>query len=133
MPISIKTTAGGTAYASPFVGAPRDVLHVKVDVSTLTSAEVDSKGYIKPGVPLTIAGALIGSSNTARVGIVVEATKVAEAGATLSGVTLDPFVAVAFGGTVNRDIIEDNLGRAVSANEIAGLNGIASGIVLSLT
>lgn len=133
MPSMVTKTSGGLGYGSPFVGEPKDILHVKVDVSGLSANEVDTEGYLKPGVPLTIAGALIGASNTARVGVTVEAAKIVPAGTTLSGVTSDPFVAVAFTAAVNRDIMEDNLGRALTANEIAGLNGVASGIVLSLT
>jgi hypothetical protein len=129
----VTKTSGAIGYGNPFVGEIKDVLHVKVDVSGLTNAEVDADGYLKPGVPLCIDGVLIGASNTKRVGVVPEAVKIATGNTALGSITSDPFVAVAFTGAVNRDIIEDNLGRALNANEIAGLNGVASGIVLSLT
>ena len=133
MPSMVEKTSGAIGYASPFVGEPKDILHVKVDVSARTSDEVDSDGYLKAGVPLTSDGLLIGASNTKRVGIVVEPVKIVAAGTTLSGVTADPFVACSFTCAINRDAVEDNLGRALSANEIAGLNGAASNVVLSLT
>lgn len=133
MPMSITSTDGATTYASPFVGPVDHTVHVQVDVSALTSAEVDSKGYLKPGVVLTLAGVVPGASNTARIGVTVEATKIVAAGATLASVTADPLVAVATVGQINRDIAEDNLGRAYTANEIAALNGVGSSITLTTT
>jgi hypothetical protein len=56
MPIGIEKTEGGTAYASPFVGPVDHTAHVQVDVSALTTTQVDSKGYLKPGVVLTLEG-----------------------------------------------------------------------------
>lgn len=133
MPTLIKKTSGDTAYGSPFIGRVDNVLHVKVDVSALTSREVDADGYLKPGVPLALDGTLLGASNTKRVAMVVEATKIADNNTGLSSITNDPFVACATIATVNRDIIEDNLGGVLTADEIAALNGAASSIVLSLT
>lgn len=132
MPSTVTKTGGGDAYGSPFVNEPKDILHVKVDVSALTNAEVDTDGYLKAGVPLTIDGLAIGASNTKRVGILQESIKIHTDNTSLAGVTNDPFIGIAFTGAVNRDIIEDNLGRALTANEIAGLNGVGSNITLSL-
>ncbi|HEY0659600.1 MAG TPA: hypothetical protein VGD05_14085 [Pyrinomonadaceae bacterium] len=133
MPGMVTKTSGAIAYGKPFIDGPRDVLHVKVDVSALTTAEVDIDGYLKAGVPLAIDGLLIGASNTKRVGVTPNEVKIADTNTGLAGITADPFVAVAFSGTVNRDSMEDNLGRALTANEIAGLNGVGSSIKLSLT
>lgn len=133
MPTIISKTAGDTAYGSPFIGAVQNVLHVKVDVSTLTSREVDADGYLKPGVPFALDGLLLGASNTKRVCMVVEATKIAPNNTGLASITNDPFVACATIATVNRDIIEDNLGGNLTTDEIAALNGVGSTIVLSLT
>lgn len=59
MPITVETTTGGPVYASPFVGPLNHTAKVDVDLSALTSDEIDAKGYLKPGVPLSAAGALI--------------------------------------------------------------------------
>ncbi len=132
MPGMVTKTTGAVGYGKPFVDGPRDVLHVKVDVSALTTAEVDADGYLKAGVPLAIDGLLIGAANTKRVGVTPNEVKVADTNTALAGITNDPFVAVAFSGTCNRDSMEDNLGRALTANEIAGLDGAGSSITLSL-
>lgn len=133
MPIRISSTSGGTMYGNPFVGEKLGPVAVVVDVSALTTDEVDEHGYLKAGVPLTINGALIGAANTAVVGIVPEAIKIADSNTDLASVTTDPFVTIYTIGAVNRDIIEDNLGRALTADEVAGLNGAPSRIVLTLT
>ena len=49
------------------------------------------------------------------------------------GTAADPFIVIKTIGLVNRDVIEDNLESALSANEIAALNGAPSRIVLTLT
>lgn len=134
MPLTIRSLASeATGYGNPFVGDKSGAMHVVLDVSALTSNEVDSYGYLKPGVILTSAGVVPGAANAAVVGVVAEATPIVAAGTTLSGVTNDPFVVIYTIGMVNRDIIEDNLGRALTANEIAALNTAPSRIVLSLT
>jgi hypothetical protein len=120
MPLSIETTTGGAVHAPVFVELwGRDV--VKVDLSDLSDEEVDADGYIKPGVPLAKDGSTI-ANGIAVWGVTIEAIKVASGGtdAILDAAT-DCFVAVGF-GLVNRDIAEDNLGRAYSADEIAGFD-----------
>ncbi len=57
MPIEVTTTAGKTAYASALIGK-YETLHVKVDISALTSKEIDAKGLLKPNVPLSLLGRL---------------------------------------------------------------------------
>ena len=52
--------AGGVSLTNaPFVGPVDHTSTVRVDLSGLTSAEVDSDGILKPGVPLTKAGTLV--------------------------------------------------------------------------
>jgi len=121
MPISIRKTAGGLAHAPVFVGKILNTDVVKVDLSDLTSNEVDADGYLKPGVPFAKNGELVGSAVPVW-GVTIEAIKVAADGleATLDAAT-DCFIAVGF-GLVNRDIAEDNLGRAYTADEIAGFD-----------
>jgi len=126
--------AGGEAYANPFVGPINHTLHVKLDVSGMTTAEVDAYGYLKPGVPLTEAGTLVTSG--AVHGVTVEAVKIVAANptnVTLAADTSDPLVAVANIGIVNRDIAEDNLGRAYTGAEVAGFAAAGSKLVLTTT
>lgn len=120
MPLAIETTTGGATHAPVFVELwGRDT--VKVDLSDLSDEEVDAEGYIKPGVPLAKDGSTI-ANGVAVWGVTIEAIKVASGGtdAILDAAT-DCFVAVGF-GLVNRDVAEDNLGRAYSADEIAGFD-----------
>lgn len=255
MPISVSRTAGNeTAYASALIGN-YEPLHVTVDVSALTSTQVDSSGYLKPNVPLTLRGlaltsasavaqvetatvaGTIGASGAGNVSVVVTSVllaggsktfavavanddtaslvagkirtalaadseiaayftvggsttaviltaltpgtndttlNIATSTGTATGLTAAPtsanttagvagtgsevpcvvieavkvaasnsspdltaaqdvFVACAVNGTLNRDIMEDTLGRPLTAAEIAMLNGPNSKLVLSLT
>jgi hypothetical protein len=121
MPIVIASTAGGLAHSPVFVGQITGTDVVKVDLSDLSDEEVDADGYIKPGVPLAKDGSIVGAG-VAVWGVTIEAIKVATGGtdAILDAAT-DCFVTVGF-GLCNRDIMEDNLGRALSADEIAGFD-----------
>lgn len=121
MPIGITSTAGGLAHSPVFVGQIIGTDVVKVDLSDLSDEEVDADGYIKPGVPLAKDGSIIGSGVPVW-GVTIEAIKVASGGtdAILDAAT-DCFVTVGF-GLCNRDVMEDNLGRVLSADEIAGFD-----------
>jgi hypothetical protein len=121
MPVRVNAavTVGGGSVENPFIGPVQRTVAIAVPLSGLTSAEVDANGYIKPGVPLLRTGALVTAG--AVWGVTVEATKVANSN---SGADLaaggSPEVAVAVDGAVNRAIMEDNLGRVLTAAEIAG-------------
>lgn len=121
MPIVIASTAGGLAHSPVFVGEIIGTDAVKVDLSTLSDEEVDADGYIKPGVPLAKDGTIV-TSTVPVWGVTIEPIKVATGGtdAILDAAT-DCFVTVGF-GLCNRDVMEDNLGRALSADEIAGFD-----------
>jgi hypothetical protein len=231
MPMGVTTTAGGTSYTSAFVGRPGPTAHLKIDVSGLTTNEVDARGHLKRHVPFnnsapatrigseTVAGttaAVADAGNTGNGTLTVDATTPVLTGAqsgayravcilaaanggtfavfdpagveigrvavgatfanqikfvindgatdfavgdaftitatltgggaasllgygvtveevdlrlavvpptntTLASETGDCFVAVATSGLLNRDIVEDDLGRALTAAEIAGL------------
>jgi len=135
MPISVTKTAGGMAHAPVFVGEILNTDTVKVDVSTLTTAEVDTAGYLKPGVPFLKTGLLVTAG--AVYGVTIESIKVAasNAAADIAAVLAagDPFVALGTIGTVNRDIAEDNLARAYTAAEIAGFDLAGSKLHLTRT
>jgi hypothetical protein len=137
VPMFIAPTAGGQSYANPLVGLARDMAHVKLDTSGMTTAEVDADGYLKPGVLLTKLGILVGAGPAFPFGVVVEAQKVTTVTpvttATLAAETADPLVAVCTNGLVNRDVAEDDMGRAYNANEIASFDLAGSKLHLTTT
>lgn len=125
--------AEGQAYASPFVGPTPFTVPLRVDLSGLTTDEVDAEGWLKPGVPLTNAGVLVGVAPAFVYGCVHEAVKVAEDNTALAGITADFDVAMVPIGVVNRDVLEDILGRALTVDEIAGFDRAGSKLVLTNT
>jgi hypothetical protein len=128
--IRITKKAGGTSYANPFIGPVQHPANVLIDVSTLSANEVDAKGYLKPGVPVNKTGDLVTAGFV--FGVTIEATKIAEDNTDLAN-TPDTFVAVETSGLVNRDIVEDILGRALTAAEIAGFDAAGSKLALTTT
>ena len=64
MPILIEKTTGGTGYVSPFLSdIGGNVIHVQVDISQLSTSQVDEDGVLKPGVVLPSHGGAFGSAN----------------------------------------------------------------------
>ena len=121
MKVTNPLTSGGDAYAQPFVGAYGDhTAPVSVVVANLTDDEVDANGFLKPGVLLNKSGALV--TTGVAYGAVVGPTKVAASNAagdmTAAGTVT---VIVATHCQLNRDVVEDILGRALTAAEIAGV------------
>jgi len=126
MAIDIVTTQSeDQLYGHIFVGAVRDVDHIKLDTSTLTTAEVDANGYLKPGVGFLQSGVIVTTTAQTIYGVTFEAIKLpgrtSNTTPALSGDTTDPLIAVATGGLINRDLAEDYLGRAYTANELTAL------------
>lgn len=125
--LDVTVFAGDEAYASPFIGPVTHPLHCNVDPAGLTTAEVDELGYLKPGIPFDIAGALIAAGPTVVFGVTIEATKLKLAtipptDVSLAAETDTTLVAVqAAGIPINRDIAEEQLGRSYTADELAGL------------
>lgn len=134
MPMSVTSVAtAGEIHPSPFVGPINHTVGIKVDVSALTSNEVDANGYLKPGVILQQTGAPIGAPAQIAYGAVVEAVKVHTDNTTLAGVTADVEVAVGLYVLINRDIVEDSLGRALSADELSAVNAAGSHVAVTPT
>lgn len=123
MPLETTLTASDATYGNAFLNNIDAVDHIKIDVSTLTTDEVDSNGYLKPNVPLKSDGTLVSGTSQTVYGLTVEATKLPGRtdNASLSSDTSDPLIAVTTDALINRDIAEDNLGRALSANELSAL------------
>lgn len=138
MPFGVTSTATeATGYGHPFVGPVHHTDVVPVDISDLTIDEVDANGYLKPGVPLSKAGDTIGTTVPVH-GVTIEPIKLTHAtipptNASLAADTGTMQVAVGTHGVVNRDICEDNLGRALTANEIAGFALAGSNLHLTRT
>lgn len=131
-PLKIRTTTpAGDAYPSPILGPSHYLQTVRVDISGLTTDEVDENGWLKPGVPFTRAGLLVGAGDVV-FGVTPEAVQVATSNA--SGVlaaAADCDVGVLVIGIVQREVAEDILGRVYTDDELAGFE--AAGCLLSLT
>lgn len=125
--IKFSKTTGGATYASPFIGPVNHQAALDIDLSGLTDDEVDAQGYLKPGVPFNKAGQLVTSGFV--YGVSIEAIQVAN-GNTVDDLDGTARVAVAVIGVVSKDLIEDNLERALTAPEIAGFDAAGSKIVL---
>ena len=114
MPISVeKTSAAGTAYTDIRVGEGHAIHQATLDVAALTA---DADGYLPPGQPILESGApLAEGADTAEVAYAVIGPEAVEAG------DANHFGNVILDGALNQDAIEDNLGRALTANETGGI------------
>lgn len=126
MPLTRRSLAtAGEVYPLAFVGPYEHTHAITVNIANLTSAEVDADGYLKPGVPLNASGALIataatpGTTTDSVFGVTIEPLKVADgnAAADLTAAGTQQ-VAVCTIGQVNRAVVEDILGRALTADEV---------------
>lgn len=137
MPLRVKKTAGGSGYGHPFVGKVLGLQQVAVDISELTISEVDADGYLKPGVPFKKDGTLAdGTANEFIYAVNPEPIRIVEYVPTtllLAADTATIPVGMATIGEVNRDIAEDNMGRAYTANELAAFNAAGSMIRVTNT
>lgn len=140
MPIKIReTSASGQSYVDPFVGSVDHPAPVTVDPSTLFGLDyLDGNGYVVPGALFTSAGAPLSNNgvdqNETLHGVLIEATKVVDpAGAAATQAELDAeanrSLIVATICQINRDALEDNIGRALSVSEVAAI-GRAKGVVM---
>ena len=131
MPIRVSQSGTvTTTYAKPFVGPIHHTAQIALTLTGFTNKEIDSRGYLKPGVPVTRAGTLIGTGGKV-FGVTIEPIKVAadNATATIAAIPVTT-VAVATSGQLNKAIIEDNLDRALNADELAAFVDGATNLVL---
>lgn len=139
MPITVTENAAVTAYGNPIIGNAGMLKHVKIDLSGLTEDEVDADGYLKPGVVLKESGglAILVGGAAGVIFVVPEATKLAvtvpATNATLAAETGDHLIGVAGSGLVNRDIAEDNMGRAYTANELTSFETAGTHLAITTT
>lgn len=125
-----QTRTGGQAYGNPFVGPINHTAPVRLDVSGMDNTVVDARGFLKPGVLLrrngTLVGAVAGAAEAAY-GANVEAVKVAASNSAPDlAAAVDIDIAVATVCQINRAILEDNLGRALTAGELASTDQLLS-------
>jgi hypothetical protein len=139
MPLNIKSTAGGATYAPVFIGDVLGMQQVVVDISELTTDEVDADGFLKPGVPFKKDGTLADGTGGEFIYAVnpepqnLRMAVLPPTNSTLSGDTRTFPLGMGTGGEVNRDVAEDNMGRAYTANELAAFNAAGSMIHLTNT
>ncbi len=122
MPLSKRTLfTGEQPYHPVFQGRVDHTHQIAINVTALTSAEVDANGYLKPGVPFAADGTSVGAAE-AVLGVTIEPIKVAAGNTAPDLAAADATFQIALGieGVVNRWLCESNLGRALTANELAG-------------
>jgi hypothetical protein len=114
------TQSGGEGYKDIRSGEGHAIHQGLIDVSTLGAAD-DAEGFLPPGLPLTAAGDPVGAGEDAYGIIGPEPVKMLAA---------DHFGNMIMSGILNRDTIEDNLGRALTADELAGIASGLPGVIL---
>lgn len=108
----VDNTAGkGTAYSDIRIGECQ-VHQVKLDVSTLTGVD-DANGTLPVGLPIRSNGAPVTGNADVVAGVIGPEPVHLEAA--------DHFGNIIISGTLNKDAIEDNLGRVWTAEEIAAM------------
>jgi hypothetical protein len=112
MPISVtQVAAAGVAYSDIRVGECQ-VHQVKLDVSELTGVD-DANGTLPVGLPILATGVPCTGLTDVVFGII--GPEPVHLGAA------DHFGNCIISGSLNKQAIEDNLGRALDANELASL------------
>lgn len=126
-----EIAAAARTYGTPFVGPVDHTVQLLLVLSGLTSDEIDEYGYLKPGVPFMKDGTTVGADPDYVYGVTIEAIKVADDNlAPTIAALANTWVSVATIGQVNKAAVEDMLGRALTANEIAGFTRAGSKLVL---
>ena len=137
MPLSVVKTAGTTTYGPVFIGSVLGLQQVVVDISELTTKEVDADGFLVPGVAFKKDGTLAdGTGGEFIYAVNPEPQKIINYVPTdvlLAADTATIPVGMGTIGEVNRDVAEDNMGRAYTANELAAFDAAGSMIRLTNT
>jgi hypothetical protein len=136
--LSVTKTSGTTGYGPPFTKLLSEQ-QVVVDVSELTTAEVDADGYLKPGVAFKKDGTVADGTAGEFIYAVnpepqfLHHTTIPPTDVSLAADTRTVPLGMGTMGEVNRDVAEDNMGRAYNANELAAFNAAGSHISLTNT
>lgn len=139
MPLQVSKSVGTTTYGHPFVGKVLGLQQVVVDISELTTDEVDADGWLKPGVAFKKDGTVAdGTGGEFIYAVNPEPQNLFHAtipptNTSLGNDTRTLPLGMGTIGEVNRDIAEDNMGRAYNANELAAFNAAGSMIHLTNT
>lgn len=128
MPVRIRDgTQGIQTPVTPFVGPIDHTQPVEIDPSTFFgSAWLDARGYLKQGTPLQANGAPVSAAAQTVAGCLVEATQIVfPEGAAITQAMLDaeanrPAIITPI-CQLNQDVLEDILGRALNADELAAI------------
>jgi hypothetical protein len=133
--LSVTTTRSAeNLYTSPAVGGVAHVASIPIDLTTLTTDEIDANGWLKPGIPFRkLAGANAGlvAATQFVFGVTIAAAKVSTGNtAPIIAAAGVQDVAVLCIGMINRAAAEAILGRVYTAAEIAGFNLAGSKLVL---
>lgn len=123
MPVKItQPAAADDVHSLPFIGPIHHTAQIAINVTTLTSAEIDADGYLKPGVPFQANGTLITAAAQVVFGVSIEPIQVAAGNTAPQIAAADSSfqIALATIAQINRAAAEDILGRAYTANEVAG-------------
>ena len=108
------TSAGGTSYMDIRAGVGHGIHQKKVNATTMAASR-DADGYLPLGLPVNAAGGPVTAGDA--VGIIgPEPMKLG---------TVNVFMNAILTGPLSRQAIEANLGRVLTAAELAG---IASGL-----
>lgn len=131
-PIKINPDAGaGDDYGLPFIGPVHHTASVPILLTIMSNKEIDSKGYLRPGIPISDTNILVGIAPAFVYGVTVAPIKVAADNAAGTIAALGTiWVAVATICQVNRALAEAILERVYTANEIAGFERAGSKCVL---
>lgn len=139
MPLQVSKSTGTTTYGHPFVGKVLGLQQVVVDISELTTDEVDADGWLKPGVAFKKDGTLADGTGSEFIYAVnpepqnIFHSTIPPTNTSLGNDTRTLPLGMGTIGEVNRDIAEDNMGRAYTANELAAFNAAGSMIHLTNT
>lgn len=110
MPLSITNTAGaGVNYVDIRVGSDHSIHQLQLDATNLAGAR-DAAGYLPAGLPVNAAGQLVLTTVPVHGYVGPEPVKLG---------TVNVFGNIIRAGGLNRDAIEDNLGRVLNTAELA--------------
>lgn len=137
MPLRVTTETGTSSYGNPIVGNPGPLIQVVVDISELDTALVDADGNLKPGAMFKADGTQPDGSGFVYAinpePISIGHATIPPTDVSLAADTATIPIGMITGGIINRDIVEDNLGRAMTANEIAACTAAGSQFTLTNT
>ena len=119
MPMRVTNTAapgGGKTYIRIIRSGNPGIHQVKLDISAWTAAD-DADNFLPPGLPIIAGGLPVSGAAQTAIGVIgPEGVYIGDGtGADIFVNSIDP------PATLNKNAIEDNIGGALSANQLAAL------------